>query len=196
MTDLFVRRVTSAAMTNVKIDWGDWEVSDVFPRSGDLPDLYVDRPAMLVGKFTSRGGRADRPPLPGVSISGRVGDERVTIPAWRCEVPARARHGADGSAGATTMPALAQVWARTKIQSLDDRASTSGSGAKASEDSWNSKRDEIRRVALNFGLVSAYTSFVAVDTMDRTDRDDGRGVTVSVPSEVPRGTRYDTTVER
>jgi Ca-activated chloride channel family protein len=41
--------------------------------------------------------------------------------------------------------------------------------------------------------MSAYTAFVAVDSMTRTAG--GHGTTVVVPVPVPEGVRYDTTVE-
>jgi len=51
---------------------------------------------------------------------------------------------------------------------------------------------EIKQVALEYGLMSAYTAFVAVDSSRRTEGD--HGVTVVVPVPVPDGVRYETTV--
>ena len=47
-------------------------------------------------------------------------------------------------------------------------------------------------MALDYGLMSAYTAFVAVDSSRVTDGD--HGTTVAVPVPVPDGVRYDTTV--
>jgi Ca-activated chloride channel family protein len=47
-------------------------------------------------------------------------------------------------------------------------------------------------VALEYGLMSAYTSFVAVDSSQVTAGN--HGTTVNVPVPVPDGVRYDTTV--
>lgn len=71
--------------------------------------------------------------------------------------------------------ALASLWARARIASLEEPR-------------------EIRDTALRFGLVSDYTSFVAVDSHSRTAGE--HGVTVPVPVPVPQGVRYETTVER
>ena len=50
----------------------------------------------------------------------------------------------------------------------------------------------IKRLALDYSLVSPYTAFVAVDASRRTA---GRhGTTVGVPVPVPHGVRYETTV--
>ena len=51
---------------------------------------------------------------------------------------------------------------------------------------------EIEQVGLDFGLMTSYTAFVAVDSLSRTN---GRyGITVPVPVPVPDGVRYETTV--
>ena len=50
----------------------------------------------------------------------------------------------------------------------------------------------IKQVALEYGLMSAYTAFVAVDSSARTAGD--HGTTVGVPVPVPEGVRYETTV--
>jgi len=52
---------------------------------------------------------------------------------------------------------------------------------------------EIRQVALDYGLMSAYTAFVAVDSTQRTQGTEATTVPVAVP--VPEGVKYDTTVE-
>ena len=48
-------------------------------------------------------------------------------------------------------------------------------------------------MALEYGLMSAYTAFIAVDSSRQTAGD--HGVTVTVPVPVPEGVRYDTTVQ-
>ena len=53
--------------------------------------------------------------------------------------------------------------------------------------------DAIRDTALEYGLMSAYTAFLAVDSSRKTEGD--HGVTVAVPVPVPDGVRYDTTVQ-
>jgi Ca-activated chloride channel family protein len=50
----------------------------------------------------------------------------------------------------------------------------------------------IKQVALDYGLMSAFTAFVAVDSIRRTEGSEGTTVPVAVP--VPEGVKYDTTV--
>ena len=50
-----------------------------------------------------------------------------------------------------------------------------------------------KSTALQYQLMSAYTSFVAVDTSHRTEGEQGTTVHQAVP--VPVGVRYETTVD-
>jgi Ca-activated chloride channel family protein len=104
-----------------------------------------------------------------------VGGERVEIPV-----------AVDpGPEDAAPRRALAKVWARMQIAELADRAAWDGRGRLARE---------IRDLALEHGLVSDYTSFVAVDSSRVTEGRYGTSVNVAVP--VPDGARYDTTLGR
>ena len=89
--------------------------------------------------------------------------------------------GTGDAAGAEK--ALPLVWARMKIADLADRSTYEPSGGLP---------QQIRQVALDYGLMSAYTAFVAVDSLTRTQGD--HGTTVGVPLPVPAGVRYETTV--
>ena len=127
------------------------------------PDLFVGRPVILTGRFKGDGETT-------VRVTGKVGDETRKI-ALPVNVDGAAHNG---------IPA---VWARMKIADLADR-STYDQNADLPE--------QIKLVALEHGLMSAYTAFVAVDSLTRTSGD--HGVTVAVPVPVPDGVRYDTTV--
>lgn len=181
--DLFFRRVSHPALKDIEIDWGGMEVADVFPP--EAPDLFVGRPVILTGRFD---GRADGE----IRISGSVGNERRDIIV---ALTSDGRSG-DGEAGAFTMTeaghdhpdsneALPFVWARQKIADLYSRAVT--------DDEIELPR-VIRETALEYGLVSAYTSFVAVDSLSRTAGE--HGTTVAVPVPVPAGVRYEMTVDQ
>ena len=87
----------------------------------------------------------------------------------------------DESATHTGLPA---VWARMKIADLYDQATY---------DPNPDLPGEIKQVALEYGLMSAYTAFVAVDSATRTAGT--HGTTVHVPVPVPEGVRYETTVQ-
>lgn len=174
VTNLFVERISSAAMTNLRIDWGGMDVRDVYPQR--LPDLYVGRPVVLYGRYRDSGDARE----PRVSVSGRVGRERQTLTITRG--PGDAPR--DGKA-------LSLVWARARITDLDENAGWFSNAAGAGSDEGPNRR-EVRDLALHYGLLSAYTSFVAVDSSRRTEG--SFGTTVPVPVNTPRGVRYETTV--
>ena len=138
-------------------------MTEVYPRA--LPDLFVGRPLVVTGKFAG-----DRK---AVRVLGSSGGERHTL---------MTAEDLDGNAGSS----LAKVWARLRIADLADRQTWAG-------DPYGELGVAIRNTALRYQLVSNYTSFVAVDSSQRTVGDHGVTVRQSVP--VPDGVRYDTTVD-
>jgi Ca-activated chloride channel family protein len=161
----FYERIRRPALTDVQIDWGGMKVTDVYPK--DIPDLFVGRPVVLTGKFAGK-------PDGKIHIRGRVGNETQEI-----DVPLRS-----GDKPMPDQKALPSVWARMKIADLADEAALSP-GADATA--------QVRQVALEYGLLSSFTSFIAVDSMTRTAS--AYGTSVSVPVPVPDGVRYETAVQ-
>ena len=162
--DRFFERIGHPAMTDVQIDWGTMQVSEVFPVR--LPDLFVGRPLLVTGRFQGADDTA-------VRIHGQTAGQ-----------PAELSLPASLNDPAANHPALATVWARMKIADLSDLAPH-----KPSHDLVG----EIRQVALDYALMSAYTAFVAVDSSQRTRGAEATTVPVAVP--VPEGVKYDTTVQ-
>jgi Ca-activated chloride channel family protein len=162
--DNFYECISHPALTDVQIDWGQMEVSEVYPRR--IPDLFVGRPIILTGRFEGTTHTTIR-------VAGWVGgsEKKIRIPV-------------EFDRSAPTHPGLACVWARKRIEDLSTRTAY---------DMNPSLSGEIKQVALQYGLMSAYTAFLAVDSTRTTAGD--HGVTVVVPVPVPDGVRYDTTVE-
>ncbi|MBM4040882.1 MAG: VWA domain-containing protein [Planctomycetes bacterium] len=161
--DFFFERVSHPGLTDIEVDWGGMQVADVFPKR--VPDLFVGRPVILTGRFT--GGERQTT----VRIRGKVAGEtrEVAVPV---------------SLDAAEHRGIPFVWARTRIEELSDLA-LDGTDREAPE--------QIKRLALDFGLMSAYTAFVAVDSLTKTAGD--HGISVAQPVPVPDGVRYDTTVQ-
>jgi len=164
VVDLFYERISHPALTDVTIDWGDMQVTDMYPYH--IRDLFVGRPVILTGRF--KGQRSTT-----IRVTGKVGDltQEIAIPV-----------NLDNSA--VTHPGIACVWARKKIETLADQSTY---------DSNPDLPQEIKQVALEYGLMSAYTAFIAVDSSRQTTGD--HGITVAVPVPVPDGVRYETTVQ-
>jgi Ca-activated chloride channel family protein len=150
--DLFMDRISRPALTDIEVDWGGMQVTDLCPAA--IPDLFVGRPVILTGRYSGSGTTR-------ITIRGRAGSRlhERTI-----------RAALDREAGAA--PALPAVWARAKILALVDRAFI---------DQDPTVGEEIERLALAYKLLSAYTAFVAVDEESMTAGDHGITVAVPVP---------------
>jgi Ca-activated chloride channel family protein len=161
--DAFYETIFHPALTDISIDWGNLQVTDVYPSS--MPDLFVGRPVILTGRF------AGHLPL-NIQLTGRVGDSyrHLTVPVTDDAIP-------------STHRGISFVWARKKIEDLALRSLYENDPSLAYE---------IKKIALDYGIMSAYTAFVAVDSTHRTEGD--YGINVQVPVPVPAGVRYDTTV--
>jgi Ca-activated chloride channel homolog len=159
----FFERISHPALTDVRIDWGGLRVAEVFP--GALPDLFVGRPVVVTGRFR---GDANAP----IRLSGNAGGERLqfTVPVT-----------ATGSSG--TNGGLASIWARMKIAELAEQS------VYEPNPNW---AGQIKKVALDYSLMSSFTAFIAVDSTRRTAGNQATTVPVSVP--VPEGVKYETTV--
>ena len=164
----YFERISHPAMTDVEIDWGGMKVTEVYPRR--VPDLFVGRPVIISGRFEGEGNGT-------IKVRGRAGNEVAEM-----VVPVKVGAGAEATAA---HKAISAVWARTKIADLADRSA------------WDVEARElpaqVRQVALEYGLMSPFTAFVAVDSLTRTAGT--HGVTVNVPVPVPEGVRYETTVD-
>jgi Ca-activated chloride channel family protein len=158
-------RVSHPALTNLRIDWGGLGVKQVFPR--ELPDLFVGRPVILTGKFDGAPDKAAT-----IKVTGQVGGETRTI-----EIPVNATEVE------TAQSALPAVWARQMIADL---------GEQATYDPNIELPQMVKQVALEYGLMSSFTAFIAVDAATKTAG--ASGTTVAVPVPVPDGVKYETTV--
>lgn len=128
-----------------------------------VPDVYVGRAVVVTGRFEGEGGS--------ITVRGRA-DGQVISKAFEIKPTS------EGTA-------IASVWARQQIASLCDAAMFDDANLDLPK--------EIKSIALNYSLMSDYTSFVAVDSTHRTAGE--TGVTVQQPVPVPDGVRYDTTVQ-
>jgi Ca-activated chloride channel homolog len=149
--DQFYARVSHPALTDISIDWGGLEVSDVYPAR--LPDLFVGRPVVLTGRLANDPGDVV------VRVRGLAAGERQELTVHADT------HGEKHAA-------IASLWARARIADLEDEATWNGNHSIAGE---------IKQVALAYNLMSAFTAFVAVDSSQRTAGKHGTTVVQPVP---------------
>jgi Ca-activated chloride channel family protein len=143
-------------LEDVHIDWGKLPVASVEPET--LPDLYATRPLIVHGRF-------DGPARGRAVVSGRMNGKAFRLPV-DVDLPAKQPRN----------EALASLWARSRVETLERRL-WSGPDAEA--------EGAITQLGLDFRLVTAFTSFVAVDRSRVVG--DGRPATVAQPVEPPEG---------
>ncbi len=154
----FYRRLAHPVLTDLEIEWGDLDVVDVVPSR--IPDLFTGQPVVVYGRLRGGAGGEAR-------LVARAGKERVEIPV-RIDI-AKARR-TDG---------LGSMWARAKIQQLED--SLIGDPARAAD----VERD-VTELALAHRVMSQYTSFVAIDD-SRVAVPGGGATRFDVPVDLPEG---------
>jgi Ca-activated chloride channel homolog len=164
----FFERISHPALTDVKINWGDLNVSDLYPKR--LPDIFAGRPLIVTGRFEDTNRRAQGHHT--IEVTGKAGKSRLRIPV-----------AVQQSAALDSAPALPAIWARNKIAELLGRSQHDPSDRMAGQ---------IRKTALDYQILSPFTAFLALDASRRTSGQTATTVPVAVP--VPEGVRYETTV--
>ena len=159
-----MERITRAQLAKIRIDWGDVTVTETYPAK--IPELWAGRPVIVLGLY-SGGGRDTK-----VTVSGEVEGEPASWPLT-VHFPATEKANA----------VLPKVWARHKIEDLMHQTYYLGSPEV---------EEAVTSIALEYGLMSQYTSFVAVDTskapLPELARPPRR---MLVPVPLPAGTRYE-----
>lgn len=149
----FRQYVSTPVLTGMKVKFDGFQAYDVTPPT--LPDLFAARPVVVFGKW--RGSLAGR-----ITVSGLAG-----VSPWQEEIKV-AEYGASEENAA-----LRQLWARSEIARLDDY-STCGMDTLTIQ--------RVTRLGLDYSLLTAYTSFVAVDQIVRRDSE---GKLITVPQALP-----------
>ncbi|HSK08443.1 MAG TPA: hypothetical protein VK911_02620, partial [Vicinamibacterales bacterium] len=144
-------------LTDVEVRTPGFQAYDLEPAR--LPDLFAERPLVLAGKY--RGDATGEIVITGFTGEGRF-ERRLAVNRSRV-VPAG--------------EALKYLWARERLASLSDLAGPGGTDLEAQQ--------EITRLGLEYGLLTEFTSFVAVDQVVR--RQDGKVTTVKQPLPLPQG---------
>jgi Ca-activated chloride channel family protein len=132
-------------LTQVTLRPENLDAYDLEPNQ--VADLLAERPIIVVGRY--RGPAQGAMLVSGVSGSG----------------PYQAAVSPDASSISAQLSALRLLWARTRTQRLLDEQSSAGWGYSGGEPN----AAEITELSLTYGLLSPYTSFVAVDEVVRTN---------------------------
>lgn len=205
-----VRRTQSPVLTNIEAKFQGVAVADVLPAA--IPDVFSEKPVILKGRYTQPGRGK-------VIISGLLGDEHWTKeiavdfpngPMYQTlvldlrdaddgePVPGIAEGGCvvdpipTDPAPGETGSAIATLWAREKIEDVM-RSNWMAMYSNLPPEKRSAREKQaihaVTELGLRFGLMTQYTSFVAVEK--RVVNVGGKQVTVAVPVEMADGVSYE-----
>lgn len=129
-------------LTGIRVEPLGFDAIDLEP--AQVPDLLAQRPVVIVGRYRGEVTGALR-------VTGRVGSAPYS-------------ETLELVAGAISddHSALRHLWARSRIQRLLDEMD----GGEASDT--QARKDEVKAIGLSHGLVTPFTSFVAIDAVERS----------------------------
>jgi Ca-activated chloride channel family protein len=151
----FFDMIDSPVLCDITIDWNGLPVKEVF---GAESDLFAGQPIQLCGRYE---GAAEGT----IYINGRVGARQVTIPV-EVKFPEKEERN----------ECLGAIWARKRIADIEKELL--GKQDPALEQAGT-------ELALEFNLMSRWTSFVAVD--ESRIAGNGSPLKVMQPVELPEG---------
>lgn len=161
----FAERVRNPLLTDVSVDWNGLRVSDVMPAR--IPDVFAAKPIVVTGRYDAAGKATIR-------IAGNQGGKRV-VRELDVSLPDRE----------PDHDVLATLWARNKIDAVMSEDWTGAQTGAPRPD----VRAAVTQLGLSYGLMTQYTSFVAVEEM--IVNEGGQQRRVDVPVEMPEGVSYD-----
>ncbi len=152
----FRKMIESPVLTRVRAGFGKFDAYDVEPVS--IPDVFAERPVIVFGKW--RGQPSGEITLNGVTSNGPYVN-KIDVKREKTM---------------KSNSALQYLWARHRITLLSDYNSLHKDDARTKE---------VTQLGLSYNLLTAYTSFVAIDTEVRLVN--GEAVTVKQPLPLPEG---------
>jgi Ca-activated chloride channel family protein len=146
------RYIDSPVLTGIDLTFSGFDVYDVEPRK--VPDLFASRPLVVFGKWRGAVGGS-------IEISGKTGRGPFQTSIAVVRESADARQGA-----------LRHLWARTRIANLSDFGPSAADEERVAE---------ITSLGLTYGLLTRYTSFIAVQEIVRRTVDGAEEVDQPLP---------------
>lgn len=152
----FREYIETPVLTGINLKFDGFDAYDVEPKT--LPDLFAEKPLIIYGKW--RGNTEGK-----IHLSGYQGDGHYSE-----SIDIKTDKNTDSNS------ALPYLWARQRIAELGDFE-------KIHPDS--DRKAEITNLGLNYNLLTAYTSFIAID--DEIINPEGQSKKVKQPLPLPKG---------
>lgn len=157
IAEQFREYIQTPVLTNIKVSFSGLNVYDAEPLN--VPTLFADRPLLIYGKY--KGQATGK-----ITITGKTGEGNFNKTFDVGSIKASKENSA-----------LTYLWARHRIMLLDDYGKVSGE----TED----LKKEVINLGLKYNLLTAYTSFIAIDSEVRNNT--GTSTTVKQPLPLPHG---------
>ncbi len=154
--DKFRELIASPVLTKIKIHYEGFNAFDVEPPG--IPDVLAERPVIVFGKYHGK-------PHGAIELEGVSGDK--TFRKTLHPIETRPKKGNS---------ALRYLWARHRIALLSDYNHLRPNDERVKE---------VTNLGLTHNLLTAYTSFIAVDSQIRLE--DGKATTIEQPLPLPQG---------
>jgi len=152
----FRKLIQSPVLTNIRVDYGQFKAYDIEPLS--IPDVMAERPIIVFGKWRGK-------PTGKIKISGISGEEPYHQEINLSKIKPDQHN-----------QPLRYLWARHRIALLSDYNRLHKNDERVRE---------VTSLGLTYNLMTAYTSFIAID--NRIRNKDGQSTTVKQPLPLPHG---------
>ena len=133
IAERFRSYIATPLLTQIQIEVDNFDAYDITPSS--IPDVFASRPILIFGKYKGRATGK-------LTITGNDGNGRFN----------QVFNISDATLSKSN-EALRYLWARKKIERLDDYRTLFGEDTK----------QQVIELGLKYNLLTQYTSFVAVD---------------------------------
>lgn len=140
----FFAKINYPVLTDLKLDMGGVETDLVYPRN--LPDLFKGTQIALIGRYRNA---VDLNPVR-LSLTGRTGTRSQTFYYDNQHFPLRAEKN----------DFLPRLWATRRVGWLMEQIRTNGEQREL--------RDEVVDLGTRYGIVTPYTSYLALESDDAT----------------------------
>jgi Ca-activated chloride channel homolog len=156
LAERFREYIQTPLLTDIKVSFQGMDVYDAEPLT--VPSLYADRPLLVYGKY--RGQTNGK-----ILISGKTGEGAFNKSFDLSTIKPQKEN-----------KALVYLWARNRIMLLDDYSKLPGNEEDVKD---------VINLGLKYNLLTAYTSFIAIDSEVRNNT--GNNVTVKQALPLPKG---------
>ncbi len=142
----FYAKVSTPVLSDITVDYGGVTVSDVYPYP--LPDLFAGAQLVVAGRYRNGGPTT-------ITLKGTING----VPqSFKYSDVSFANAGGDGGSSSLTTSFIPRLWATRKIGYLLNQIRLSGESKEVV--------NEIVTLAVRYGIVTPYTSFLVDERAD------------------------------